>query len=53
MTAMHSLTGLLGSGILITRGIVVLKPLPTEDFLKLCAFSVLYTFNIAISNVSL
>lgn len=53
LTALHCLSGVIGTQVLFRSGAFTLKPLTAKDKLKIAAFSVLYTANIAISNASL
>jgi drug/metabolite transporter (DMT)-like permease len=53
LTALHALCGTFGGLILLKNGAFVPAELTTADNLALVAFSVLYTINIAVSNVSL
>ncbi|KAL2041542.1 hypothetical protein N7G274_005924 [Stereocaulon virgatum] len=53
LTAVHCLFGTVGTWILHKRGYFVLTPLSVRDVLYLYAFSVLYTSNIVVSNVSM
>lgn len=53
LTALHALCGTFGGLILLKNGTFVPAKLTVADNLALVAFSVLYTINIAVSNVSL
>ncbi|KAK4691895.1 hypothetical protein P7C71_g5202, partial [Lecanoromycetidae sp. Uapishka_2] len=53
LTALHCLAGVIGTQVLFLAGAFTIKPLTAKDKLKLTAFSILYTANIAISNASL
>lgn len=53
LTTVHALCGSLGGGLLLRNGAFQPKRLREGDYLVLVAFSVLYSINIAISNVSL
>lgn len=53
LTALHALCGTFGSLVLLRNGTFVPAQLTAADNLALLAFSVLYTINIAVSNVSL
>ncbi|KAL8753112.1 MAG: hypothetical protein Q9199_005283 [Rusavskia elegans] len=53
LTALHAASGMVGTQILLSRGIFTLKNLTGPDTAMLSAFSILYTANIAVSNVSL
>ncbi|KAL8732635.1 MAG: hypothetical protein Q9166_002610 [cf. Caloplaca sp. 2 TL-2023] len=53
LTALHAASGMVGTQILLSRGIFTLKNLTGRDTAMLSAFSILYTANIAVSNVSL
>lgn len=53
LTALHTSFASLGCYILMLRGYMKLTRLSTQENLTLVAFSVLFTVNIAISNVSL
>lgn len=53
LTAIHTSTAALGCSALLWRGQFELSSLSTRENMTLLAFSVLYTVNIAISNVSL
>jgi hypothetical protein len=53
LTALHALCGTFGGLILLKNGTFVPAKLTAADNLALVAFSVLYTINIAVSNVSL
>lgn len=53
VTALHALCGTVGGWSLLFRGFFVQKRLSTSDTMALVMFSVLYSMNIAISNVSL
>ncbi|CAL8575140.1 hypothetical protein XPA_001082 [Xanthoria parietina] len=53
LTALHAASGMVGTQILLSRGIFTLKTLTGRDTAMLSAFSILYTANIAVSNVSL
>lgn len=53
LTTIHTSTASLGCFLLLGRGHFRLTKLTTQENLILLAFSVLYTVNIAISNVSL
>jgi hypothetical protein len=53
LTALHALCGTFGGLILLKNGAFVPAKLSDVDNLALVAFSVLYTINIAVSNISL
>ena len=53
LTAVHCLFGMIGTRILHRQRVFALKPMSARDLLQLYAFSVLYTGNIVVSNVSL
>ncbi|KAG2347081.1 TPT-domain-containing protein [Suillus weaverae] len=53
LTALHAFCGTIGGLILLKNGTFVPAQLTDADNLALVAFSVLYTVNIAVSNVSL
>lgn len=53
LTALHCLSGVIGTQVLFRSGAFTLKPLTTKDKLRLSLFSILYTLNIAVSNASL
>lgn len=53
LTALHALCGSIGSYILMERGVFEPRQLSLQENIVLCAFSVLYTVNIAVSNLSL
>ncbi|KAG1802076.1 TPT-domain-containing protein [Suillus plorans] len=53
LTALHAFCGTIGGLILLKNGTFVPAELTTAENLALVAFSVLYTINIAVSNVSL
>ncbi|KAL8766943.1 MAG: hypothetical protein Q9209_006424 [Squamulea sp. 1 TL-2023] len=53
LTALHALSGMVGTQVLLSRGVFNLKNLTNRDTALLSAFSILYTANIAVSNVSL
>ncbi|KAH7912483.1 triose-phosphate transporter family-domain-containing protein [Hygrophoropsis aurantiaca] len=53
LTALHALCGTIGGFVLLRRGIFVPAQLSDKDNAALIAFSVLYTINIAVSNLSL
>jgi len=53
LTALHALCGTFGGLILLRNGVFVPAKLSDTDNLALVAFSVLYTINIAVSNISL
>lgn len=53
LTALHAFCGTIGGLILLKNGTFVPAELTTADNLALVAFSVLYTINIAVSNISL
>ncbi|KAL8809736.1 MAG: hypothetical protein Q9223_002612 [Gallowayella weberi] len=53
LTALHAASGMAGTQVLLSRGIFNLKNLTGRDTAMLSAFSILYTANIALSNVSL
>ncbi|KAG8531342.1 uncharacterized protein KY384_002971 [Bacidia gigantensis] len=53
LTTIHTGTAALGCSFLLSRGHFQLTTLTTRENVTLLAFSVLYTINIAISNVSL
>jgi hypothetical protein len=53
LTAIHSLCAALGGQLLLARGVYRPKPLSLPDRAVLALFSVLYSINIAVSNVSL
>ncbi|KAH7101697.1 TPT-domain-containing protein [Auriculariales sp. MPI-PUGE-AT-0066] len=53
LTALHALCGSIGGYVLLEQGYYVPARTSSKDNLTLMAFSVLYTVNIAISNVSL
>jgi Triose-phosphate Transporter family len=53
LTAIHALSGTIGSWACLQRGVFVLAPLSLQDQLPIILFSVLYTINIIVSNVSL
>lgn len=53
LTALHALCGTIGGLVLLKNGAFVPAKLTDADNLALVAFSVLYTINIAVSNISL
>lgn len=53
LTALHALCGAIGGYILMERGVFEPRSLSTAENTVLVAFSVLYTINIAVSNLSL
>ena len=53
MTALHAAAGAIGTTILLSAGYFNLTPVTVKDSSVLFTFSILYTANIAISNVSL
>lgn len=53
LTALHALCGAVGGYILMERGVFEPRTLSTSENAVLVAFSVLYTVNIAVSNLSL
>ncbi|KAH7882936.1 triose-phosphate transporter family-domain-containing protein [Phlebopus sp. FC_14] len=53
LTALHALCGSIGGVLLLNSGAYVPAKLSDADNLALIAFSVLYTINIAVSNLSL
>ncbi|KAI4128835.1 MAG: hypothetical protein LQ338_002535 [Usnochroma carphineum] len=53
VTALHAASGIVGTQLLLARGSFTLKNLSRRDNAVLSAFSILYTANIAVSNVSL
>lgn len=53
LTALHAAAGIVGTQVLLARGAFTLKHLTSHDTAMLSAFSILYTANIAVSNVSL
>ena len=53
LTALHALCGSIGGYILMERGVFEPRTLTTAENTVLVAFSVLYTVNIAVSNLSL
>ncbi|MCJ1423815.1 UAA transporter [Sticta canariensis] len=53
LTALHAAAGCLGTGMLYSYGTLKPKSLTLKDSLALYAFSLLYTVNIAVSNLSL
>ncbi|KAL5487472.1 hypothetical protein ACEPAI_5580 [Sanghuangporus weigelae] len=53
LTALHALCGAVGGYILMERGVFEPRTLSTSESAVLVAFSVLYTVNIAVSNLSL
>jgi len=53
LTALHALCGAIGGRLLLHNGAYQPKVLHKSDYLVLTAFSILYSVNIAISNVSL
>ncbi|KIJ63665.1 hypothetical protein HYDPIDRAFT_92303 [Hydnomerulius pinastri MD-312] len=53
LTALHALCGSIGGFVLLKSGAYVPAKLTDADNLALIAFSVLYTINIAVSNLSL
>ncbi|EJD01752.1 TPT-domain-containing protein [Fomitiporia mediterranea MF3/22] len=53
LTALHALCGTLGGYILMERGVFEPRALSSSENVVLVAFSVLYTVNIAVSNLSL
>ncbi|KAI9698470.1 MAG: UAA transporter [Candelina mexicana] len=53
LTSLHAAFGCLGSFLLLTRRYFRLSQLSIKSKLALYAFSALYTFNIAVSNISL
>ncbi|KAG1903608.1 triose-phosphate transporter family-domain-containing protein [Suillus fuscotomentosus] len=53
LTALHAFCGTIGGLILLKNGTFVPAELTTAENLALVAFSVLYTINIAVSNISL
>ncbi|KAL8710892.1 MAG: hypothetical protein Q9225_007216 [Loekoesia sp. 1 TL-2023] len=53
LTALHAAAGIVGTQVLLVRGVFTLKNLSGRDTAMLSAFSILYTANIAVSNASL
>ncbi|EIW79820.1 TPT-domain-containing protein [Coniophora puteana RWD-64-598 SS2] len=53
LTALHALCGTIGGGALLRMGFFTPAVLTDRENLALVAFSVLYTVNIAVSNISL
>ncbi|MCJ1272676.1 UAA transporter [Puttea exsequens] len=53
LTALHCLGGIVGTYSLHRAGAFTIKPLTAKSDLKLVGFALLYTSNIAVSNVSL
>lgn len=53
LTAIQMLSGTIGTQIALNRGFFVQARLTTKEGLIMIAFSVLYTVNIAVSNLSL
>jgi hypothetical protein len=53
LTAIHAGSSLAGTCMLIVNGRFSLSPISKAQHIKLSAFSLLYTINIAISNLSL
>ncbi|KAI9850855.1 MAG: UAA transporter [Thelocarpon superellum] len=53
LTSLHAASGCVGCFVLHQRGVFVLRRLSTSEVFTMLAFSLLYTLNIAISNVSL
>ena len=53
LTAVHAAGSFGGAMCLRRYGVYTLTPLPTPEIVKLVAFSILYTGNIALSNYSL
>jgi hypothetical protein len=53
LTALHALCGSIGGHVLKEKGLFVRKKLGARDTAVLAAFSVLYSVNIVVSNVSL
>ncbi|KAL8703870.1 MAG: hypothetical protein Q9201_002959 [Fulgogasparrea decipioides] len=53
LTALHAAASIIGTQIMLARGYFTLKHLSGQDNAMLSAFSVLYTANIAVSNMSL
>ena len=53
LTALHALCGSLGGYVLMENGVFDSRALSVSENLVLAAFSVLYTVNIAVSNLSL
>ncbi|KAL9043186.1 MAG: hypothetical protein Q9214_003580 [Letrouitia sp. 1 TL-2023] len=53
LTTLHAAAGMVGTHIMLARGTFALKNLTRKDGYVLSAFSILYTANIAVSNVSL
>ncbi|KAL9610202.1 MAG: hypothetical protein Q9167_005079 [Letrouitia subvulpina] len=53
LTTLHAAAGMIGTHIMLARGTFALKNLTRKDGYVLSAFSILYTANIAVSNVSL
>ncbi|KIJ05914.1 hypothetical protein PAXINDRAFT_20858 [Paxillus involutus ATCC 200175] len=53
LTALHALCGSIGGFVLLKLGVYVPAKLTDADNLALVAFSILYTINIAVSNLSL
>lgn len=53
LTALHTGCASVGCYVLLLTGYFELKPLGRREAYTLCAFSLLFTVNIAVSNVSL
>ncbi|KAL8639473.1 MAG: hypothetical protein Q9228_003504, partial [Teloschistes exilis] len=53
LTALHAASCVVGTNTMLARGVFTLKHLTNQDTAMLSAFSILYTANIAVSNVSL
>jgi hypothetical protein len=53
LTAVHALSGSIGSYICWKRGVFTLATLSTRETVQIILFSGLYTINIVVSNVSL
>jgi hypothetical protein len=53
LTALHAASASVGCFVLLSRGVFNLTRLNAREHLVLIAFSILFTLNIAMSNVSL
>ena len=53
MTALHALASFIGTSILLAKGYFTLSKLGGTKHIVLHLFSLLYTINIAVSNLSL
>ena len=53
LTAVHALSGTIGSWVCLKQGVFTTARLTTKETLRIVLFSGLYTINIIVSNVSL